>query len=328
MRSQRLLTSAGVSATASAKMCGCRRMSLTSMSCATLARSPAPSSLEHEGEQHDLQQQVAELAVLRAQVAGGDGVGQLVDLLHRVADDVLRRLLAVPRALHAQHVDDALERDELLAEQGVVEGLAGRDGDELDGRRAGRAAAPEATRRRSSRASCGPPGPASATTTSPPAARPDELVEPLAVGRVELEQAAEAGVGGLGDELPELALEAGRDEDGAAAGEGPQRCCGRQSGGGADVHEREAHRGGAPRVAGCPYSAAGEAEAAGAEAAGLGEAVSSRRVEAGGVGDAGGLHGLLEPVLPRGGLLLVLELLLDGRLGLLEASACCPGSSW
>ena len=113
---------------------------------------------------------------------------------------------------------------------------------------ADQAAAPEAARRRSSRASCGPPGPASATTTSPAAARRDEVVEALAVGRVELEQPAEAGVGGLGDELPELALEAGRDEDGAAAGEGPQRGCGRQSGGGADVHEREAHRGFAPGV--------------------------------------------------------------------------------
>ena len=78
----------------------------------------------------------------------------------------------------------------------------------------------------------------------------DEVVEPLAVGGVELEQPADAGVRGLGDELSELALEADRDVDGplvagnecgAAAGEGPQRGCGRRSGGGADVHEREAH---------------------------------------------------------------------------------------
>ena len=100
------------------------------MSAATLARSPAPALAEHEGEQHDLQQQVAELAVLRRQVVGGDGVGELVHLFDGVADDVARRLLAVPGALHAQHVDDALERHQLLAEQGVVEGGAGGHGDE------------------------------------------------------------------------------------------------------------------------------------------------------------------------------------------------------
>jgi hypothetical protein len=89
-------------------------------------------------------------------------------------------------------------------------------------------AAPERARRRSSRAVNG------AT---------DEVVQPFAVGRVELEQAAEAGVGGLGHELAKLAFKTRRDENGAAAGEGPQRCCGRQSGGGADVYELEAHRG-------------------------------------------------------------------------------------
>ena len=137
------------------------------------------------------------------------------------------------------------------------------------------AAAPEAARRRSSRASCGPPGPASATTTSPAAALRDEVVEALAVGRVELEQPAEAGVGGLGDELAELALEAGGNEDGAAAGEGPQRCCGRQSGGGADVHEREAHRRGAPPwTTGLTGGRRGRRRGRG-EAAGLGDAVSS-----------------------------------------------------
>ena len=86
---------------------------------------------EHQGEHHDLQEQVAELAVLRRWVVAGDRVGQLVHLLDRVRDDVAWRLLAVPGALHAQHVDDALERDEFLAEQGVVEGRAGGHGGEL-----------------------------------------------------------------------------------------------------------------------------------------------------------------------------------------------------
>ncbi len=98
----------------------------------------------------------------------------------------------------------------------------------------------------------------------------DEVVEALAVGRVQLQQPAEAGIGGLGHELPELALEAGRDEDGAAAGEGPQRCCGDHSGGGAGVHEREGHVTSRRRGV-LPYGA-GEPEVAGL-AAGLGEAV-------------------------------------------------------
>ena len=103
------------------------------MSWATLPRSPASLLGEHHGEDHDLQEQVAELAVLRREVVAGDGVGELVDLFDRVRDDVLGGLLAVPRALDAQHVDDALERDELLAEQGVVEGGAVGDGDDGDG---------------------------------------------------------------------------------------------------------------------------------------------------------------------------------------------------
>ena len=176
MRSQRLLTSAGVSATASAKMCGCRRMSLSSMSWATLARSPAPSSPSMRASSTTCSSRSPSSPCSAREVAVGDGVGQLVDLLDGVADDVLRRLLAVPGALHAEHVDDALERDQLLAEQRVVEGVARRDGAKSSAgpRRSRRSAAPEAARRRSSRASCGPPSPTSATTTSPSAARRDE----------------------------------------------------------------------------------------------------------------------------------------------------------
>ncbi len=177
-----------------------------------------------------------------------------MDLLDGIADDVARRLLAVPGALHAQDVDDALERDQLLAEQSVVEGRAGGDGEEL-GRRGRRGAA--------GRAGGGGPPPQLARQLRPVRAgqrhdhaalggAADELVEAVAVGRVDLQQPAEPGVGGLRHELAELAGEAGRDEDGAAAGERPQRGCGRQSGGGADVHEREAHR-----RAAAPGSAAG-----------------------------------------------------------------------
>ena len=249
MRSQRSLTSAPVFATASAKMCGWRRMSLTSMSWATLARSPAPALAQHEREQHDLQQQVAELAVLRRQVAGGDRVGQLVDLLHRVPDDVLRRLLAVPGALHAQHVDDALERDELLAEQGVVEGGAVGDGDGARGGAGGTEPARRRRRpgRRSSRASCGPPAPASATITSPAgraatrSSRPSPSAGSISSSRPSPGSAASP------TSSRSSPAEVGRNEDGAAAGQRPQRGCGRQCGGGADVHEREAHLAG-PRA--------------------------------------------------------------------------------
>ena len=200
--------------------------------------------VEHEGEQHDLQQQVAELAVLRVQVAAGDGVGQLVDLLDGVADDVLRRLLAIPGTLHAQDVDDAFERDDLLAEQSIVERLAAGDGDERRSVIRSTGGGPPAQLARQLR----PAGAGERDDDVAGRGAAHEVVEPLAVGGVELEQPAEAGVGGLGDKLPELAVEARRDEDGAAAGEGPQRSCGRQSGGGADVHEREAHSGFAPGV--------------------------------------------------------------------------------
>ena len=78
------------------------------------------------------------------------------------------------------------------------------------------------------------------------AAPADQVVEPLVVARVDLEHAALAGVGRLPDELEQPGVEAGGHEDGAAAGERPQRGCGRQRGGGADVDEREAH--GAPEA--------------------------------------------------------------------------------
>ena len=200
----------------------------------------------HEGEQHDLQQQVAELAVHVLEVVAGDGVGELVDLLDRVGDDVPRRLLAVPRALHAEHVDDALERDELLPEHRVVEGVAGGHGEE---RRA---------RRRPVAARGDPPAqlPREARTVRPGhgdervagSRGRHEPVEPPGVAGVDLQEPALSATGGLRDQVAHLAAEAGGNEDGAAAAQRPQRCCGRQTGGGADEHEREAHGRAAPSV--------------------------------------------------------------------------------
>ena len=244
MRSQRLLTSAGVLGDGVGEDVGVAADELDLDVGGDAGEVAGAPLAEHEGEQHDLQQQVAELAVLRREVVVGDGVGQLVHLFDGVADDVARRLLAVPGALHAQHVDDALERHQLLAEQSVVEGGA-RGTVTTPGRR-------RRARSRRPRAGAGARAPQLARQARPvrPGERDDDLagrgaagevVEALAVGRVDLEEPAAAGVGALRDEVAELAVQAGGHEDGAAAGERPQRSCGRQTGGGADVHERQAH---------------------------------------------------------------------------------------
>ncbi len=175
----------------------------------------------------------------RRRVVVGDRVGQLVHLFHGVADDVARRLLAVPGALHAQDVDDALERHQFLAEQGVLEGGARGHGDEQRG-----------ARRHTRRAGGTRPQRARQARPVRPRERHDDLaghgaagqvVETLAVGRVDLEQAPAAGIGALRHQVAELAVKPCGNEDGAAAGERPQGSCGRQTGGGADVHERQAH---------------------------------------------------------------------------------------
>ncbi len=158
------------------------------------AQVAAPLLAQHQGEQHDLEEQVTEFAVLRLEVTGGHGVGQLVDLLHGVADDVARRLLPVPGALDAQDVDDALERHQLLAEKGVVELPTGRDGDDRggrsggEGRGAGRERPPPKSARQLRPAGTGErhrhvlrDGPA------------DEVVERGVVGGIQLEQPARAG---------------------------------------------------------------------------------------------------------------------------------------
>ena len=78
--------------------------------------------LEKLREEVDLHEQVAELAVLLAEVVLGDGVGELVHLLDGVRDDVARRLHAIPGALLTQDGDDAPQRDERLPGEGIGEG--------------------------------------------------------------------------------------------------------------------------------------------------------------------------------------------------------------
>ena len=91
MRSHSPRTSPAVSATASPKMWAWRRMSLVSISAATLPRSPACCSSSRQREEVDLKEHVAELAVLVVQASPADRLGELVDLFDRVADDVLAR---------------------------------------------------------------------------------------------------------------------------------------------------------------------------------------------------------------------------------------------
>ena len=148
-----------------------------------------------------------------------------------------------------------------------------------------------AARARSSRASCGAGGPARATTTSCAAARSTSAARASAAAAY---SGCAAEPARLGHQTRERGVGAGRYDDGAAAGQRPQRGCGRQLGGGADVDQSEAHDASSSGVherdaAGIPlhalFRAAPKRRAtghwvalglglAGAEAAGLGEAVS------------------------------------------------------
>src|SRR5204862_4073804 len=78
--------------------------------------------LEQQGEEVDLEEDVAELVDELAVVAAVGGVGELVGLLDRVRHDRALVLLAVPRALPPQaprEVVEAAERvDDLLAGHG------------------------------------------------------------------------------------------------------------------------------------------------------------------------------------------------------------------
>ena len=68
------------------------------MASTTSPKSKAPCFLRHAGVEHDLEQQVAEFVLEVAEVAAGDGVGDLVGFLERVGRDGREVLLQVPRA--------------------------------------------------------------------------------------------------------------------------------------------------------------------------------------------------------------------------------------
>jgi hypothetical protein len=71
--------------------------------------------LEKQGQEHDLEQEVAELIDELGVVALTCRLGDLVRLLDRVRDDRALVLLAVPRALLAKAVGDIVEARERLS---------------------------------------------------------------------------------------------------------------------------------------------------------------------------------------------------------------------
>jgi hypothetical protein len=76
--------------------------------------------LEDEGEEIDLEEQVPQLIEQLRVVARERGVRDLVRLLDRMRDDRLRRLLAVPRAIAAQALRQALQVEKCVCERQPV----------------------------------------------------------------------------------------------------------------------------------------------------------------------------------------------------------------
>jgi hypothetical protein len=73
--------------------------------------------LEEQGQEIDLEEQVAELVEQLRRIVTRSRVGDLVGLLHGVGDDRPRRLLAIPRAVAPQPARQLLELDERLGER-------------------------------------------------------------------------------------------------------------------------------------------------------------------------------------------------------------------
>ena len=73
--------------------------------------------LEQQGQEVDLEEQVAELVEQLCRISRARGVGDLVGLLHRVRHDRARCLLPVPGAVAAQPTRQCLKLLERLAER-------------------------------------------------------------------------------------------------------------------------------------------------------------------------------------------------------------------
>jgi len=76
----------------------------------------APAFLEEQGEEVDLEEEIAELVEELRVVVRHGGVGDLVCLLDRVRDDRLRRLLPVPGAVAAEAASELVELGQRLGE--------------------------------------------------------------------------------------------------------------------------------------------------------------------------------------------------------------------
>ena len=61
-----------------------------------------PGFLTQFGVEHHMQQQVTQLLLDPLHIVVGDGIGQFIRLLDRIAPQRVERLLAIPRALAAQ----------------------------------------------------------------------------------------------------------------------------------------------------------------------------------------------------------------------------------
>ena len=77
-----------------------------------LGKASGAALLEQQGQEVNLEQDVAELVHELGVVAGVCGVGKLVGLLDRVRNDRALVLLAVPGALAAQAAGDLVEAGE------------------------------------------------------------------------------------------------------------------------------------------------------------------------------------------------------------------------
>jgi hypothetical protein len=77
---------------------------------------PGAPFLEQQREENALKKQVAEFVLELRVVAGEGGVRDLVRLLDRVRDDRLRRLSAVPRAVAAEALRQALKVEKRCCE--------------------------------------------------------------------------------------------------------------------------------------------------------------------------------------------------------------------
>ena len=95
------------------KTCGWRRTSLAVIACSESATLKLPVVRLDLGEEHALEEEVADLAPQRVVIAAVDGVEHLVGFFEHESAQRLDRLLAIPRAA-ARPAQPRHDVDELL----------------------------------------------------------------------------------------------------------------------------------------------------------------------------------------------------------------------